>query len=160
MKNKASIHLICGFLGFGKTTYAKKLERELPATRFTHDEIMLQRYGRCPDNFQKKYKEVDEFIRKSAVREIQNGKNVILDYGFWSRQKRSEYYKWATTITPNVYFHSVTCSLEIAKKRIEERTKNNFNELYISESCFNEFLGQYEPLIKEEGYPVIFYFSE
>ena len=75
-----TIYLICGFLGFGKTTYAKKLAQETGAIRFTHDEIMLQRYGRCPDNFQKKYKEVDEFIRKSAVREIQNGKNVILDY--------------------------------------------------------------------------------
>lgn len=51
-----AIHLICGFIGFGKTTYAKRLEQELPAVRFTHDEIMCARYGRSPEDFPEKYK--------------------------------------------------------------------------------------------------------
>jgi len=38
----AEIHLICGFIGFGKTTLAKQLEKDLPAIRFTHDEFMLK----------------------------------------------------------------------------------------------------------------------
>lgn len=29
----AEIHLICGFMVFGKTTYAKILEQKLPAVR-------------------------------------------------------------------------------------------------------------------------------
>ena len=31
----ATAHLIYGYLGAGKTTFAKKLERELPAIRFS-----------------------------------------------------------------------------------------------------------------------------
>lgn len=155
-----TIYLICGFLGFGKTTYAKKLEQEKSATRFTHDEIMLHRYGRQPDNFQEKYKEVDNFIRQKAIEEIQKGKNVILDYGFWSKEKRAEYYQWAKNITPNVCFCAVCCDINVAKNRVLERTKTNPNELFIDENCFNEFLKHYEPITENEGYPVIFYRTE
>ena len=34
--------VITGPNGGGKTTLAKRLERELPAVRFTHDELMIK----------------------------------------------------------------------------------------------------------------------
>lgn len=155
-----TIYLMCGFLGFGKTTYAKKLELELPATRFTHDEIMLKHFGRQPTDFKEKYKEVDTFIKQQAINEIKNGKNVILDYGFWSKEKRKEYYQWAKKITPNVCFCAIQCDIGTAKRRVLERTKNNPNELFIDENCFNELLKQYEPITENEEYPITFYLSE
>lgn len=156
----AEIHLICGFMGFGKTTYAKMLEQTLPAIRFTHDEIMLQRYGRTPDNFPEQYKLVDDFIRQETIKLIKAGKNVILDYGFWSKAKRKEYYQWAKNLTPEVYFHAVICDVEEARKRVLNRTADNPNALFIDEACFNARLLQYEPLTREEGYPITFYHSE
>ncbi len=156
----AAIHLICGFIGFGKTTYAKKLAQELPAIRFTHDEIMVERYGRAPDDFQAKYKLVDDYIRQEAEKNIRQGKNVILDYGFWSKEKRRHYYQWAQNFTPEVYFHALICDMETAKRRVLERTFQNSKELFIDENCFNTCLLQFEPLTKEEGYPVIFYTSK
>ena len=42
------LHLIHGFVGAGKTTFAKKLEHFLPAVRFTHDEWMSKLYGENP----------------------------------------------------------------------------------------------------------------
>lgn len=154
------IHLICGFMGFGKTTYAKKLEQTLPAIRFTHDEIMQQRYGRTPDNFHEQYKLVDDFIRQETSKLIETGKNVILDYGFWNKDIRKQYYEWAKSLTPNVFFHAVTCDIETAKTRVLARTSENKDALYIDENCFDSRLSQYEPLTEEEGYPVTFYHSE
>lgn len=154
--NKPTIYLMCGFLGFGKTTIAKKLERELPAVRFTHDEIMLQRYGRNPDNFEEKYKEVDKFIRNEAEKVIKQGKNVILDYGFWTREQRNLYYKWGKALTPNVMFYALLCDMGIAKQRVLARTKNNPEELLIDENCFNELLKHYELISEDEGYPIIY----
>ena len=87
-----SIHLMHGFIGFGKTTIAKKLEKELPAVRFTHDEIMLSKYGRNPSDFQIKYKIVDEYIKNQTQIELKKGNNVVLDYGFWNKGIRKEYY--------------------------------------------------------------------
>ena len=67
-----TIHLICGFMGFGKTTLAKKLAEETGAVRLTPDEIMAERYGRnLPEpEFRQKWKEIDADIwrdRKSVV---------------------------------------------------------------------------------------------
>jgi predicted kinase len=41
-------HLIHGFLGAGKTTFARELERNIPAIRFSHDEWMVRLYGIDP----------------------------------------------------------------------------------------------------------------
>lgn len=156
---KADIYLICGFLGFGKTTFAKKLEKELGAIRFTHDEIMRKRYGRTPDNFESRYQEVDKFIRQETEKAVKENKNVILDYGFWTQEKRKEYFQWAKSLTPHVQFCAILCNKDIAEKRVLERTRNNPEELYIDKNCFNKFLQQYEPLSIDEGYPVTFYES-
>lgn len=156
IRSKPAIYLMCGFLGFGKTTAAKKLEQELPAIRFTHDEIMLKRFGRTPDNFQARYKEVDDFIRNETANAIKSGKNVILDYGFWNKEKRAEYFQWAKTLTPNVQFYAILCNIDVARKRIIQRSQNNPDELFIDENCFNNFLQKYEPMSPDEGYPTIF----
>lgn len=42
MKQRPKAFLIHGFLGAGKTTFAKRLEEEEKALRFTHDEWMSQ----------------------------------------------------------------------------------------------------------------------
>lgn len=156
----STIHLMHGFIGFGKTTVAKQLETELPAIRFTHDEIMLTRYGRNPDDFMEKYKLVDEYIKSEIAKAISSGNNVIMDYGFWSKKSRADYFAWAKTLTPDVVFHAVQCDIKVAKARLLHRTKTNSDELFIDENCFNERLKQFEPLTENEGYPVIFHKNE
>ena len=44
----ATAHLIHGYIGVGKTTFARRLERDLRAIRFSHDEWMTALYGRDP----------------------------------------------------------------------------------------------------------------
>ena len=57
-------HLLHGFVGGGKTTFARKLEREYRAVRFTHDEWMHKLYGPNPseDQFAELYSRVGELI--------------------------------------------------------------------------------------------------
>jgi predicted kinase len=44
----ATAHLIRGFLGVGKTMLARRLEQDIPAIRFSHDEWMTRLYGDDP----------------------------------------------------------------------------------------------------------------
>ncbi|MBR1825790.1 MAG: AAA family ATPase [Alphaproteobacteria bacterium] len=151
----AVIHLMVGFMGFGKTTAAKRLEKEIPAVRLTHDEIMFARYGRNPDNFQEKYALVDAFIRAETAEYIARGRDVILDYGFWTHAKREEYFMWAKTLTEKVVFHITECGLGEAKRRTLTRTENDDSSLLIDENAFNTLAKQYEPWNYEDDYPVV-----
>ena len=152
-----SIHLIVGFIGFGKTTIAKEIEKNFSAIRFTHDDIMFERYGPNPDDFQTKFNIVDNYIRTEAEKYIKMGKDVILDYGFWNHEKRDEAYNWAKKLTDDVIFHVVLCDLKEAKCRVLSRTRNDCTALWIDENIFDVLLKQYEPWNYMDDYPVVFY---
>ena len=154
----SSIHLIHGFMGFGKTTLSKRLEKELPAIRLTHDEWMIKQFGRGKNDFTpERFSLVDEQIKKQTILEIKNGNNVILDYGFWEKATRKKYYDWAKTLTDDVIFHALQCDLSTAKKRVLLRTEENKTEFYIDEELFYDRLKRFEPMTKDENIPVIFY---
>lgn len=144
-------------MGFGKTTLSKRLESDLPAVKLTHDDFMFARYGRDPEDFHTKYKIVDADIRLLAEKEIKQGHNVIMDYGFWEKSTRKEYYEWAKTLTPHVMFHAMQCDLAVAKKRVLNRYVSNVNELLITEEIFYDRLKRFEPMTADEGFPVLFY---
>lgn len=152
-----TIHLMVCFIGFGKTTIAKELEQNIPAVRFTHDEIMFERYGRTPDNFSEKYKLVDEFICAQVAENIRQGRDVILDYGFWTHDKREEYYQWARTLTDKVVFHVVECDIQEARRRTLTRTQNDTTALMIDENIFDALLKQYQPWSYLDDYPAVWH---
>ena len=160
MRKKPSIHLIHGFMGFGKTTLSNKLAQTLPAIKLTHDDFMFEQFGRDPDDFLNKYKIVEDFLKEKTAEEIKKGNSVILDYGFWEKETRKNYYNWAKTLTPNVFFHALQCDLNVAKKRVLKRSAENPNELLITEEIFFTRLPRFEPMSEDEGFPVTFYQSE
>lgn len=152
-KNKATLYLIHGFIGFGKTTFAKKLERETSATRFTHDEIVIERYGVNPP--QNKFKEyfdlVCQDIKCKTEELLKDGKDIILDFGFWTKDDRDEYQKLAKTLNAECIIYSISCDIETAKQRCLLRTSNMpEGALFIDENAFNLFLKVFEPLHEDE----------
>jgi len=152
----ATIHLICGFMGFGKTTFSKKLAKELSAVRLTHDEFMVDLYGRdlSDSEFHAKYGLVDDILWKLAKKIINAKTNVIMDYGFWTKETRQKVQQRALQITPDVVWHQLVCDIDVAKARILKRTAENLQELFIDEACFNEKLKQYTPITPDEGLKV------
>ncbi len=84
---RATVYLIVGLPGAGKTTHAKQLELEAPALRLTPDEwqIVLFDYEN-PDD---KRDLVEGKLIEIGMRAAQLGTNVVFDFGFWSRDERS-----------------------------------------------------------------------
>jgi predicted ATPase len=48
MKSKATVYVLCGFIGAGKTTFAKQLEAQTGAVRITKDEWLIRIVGNEP----------------------------------------------------------------------------------------------------------------
>ncbi len=83
------LHLICGLPGSGKTTLARRLERDLPALRLAPDEWMARIVGDGYD--EPKRASVEAVQWEIAARALSLGVDVILENGFWSRSERDDY---------------------------------------------------------------------
>ena len=85
MKPKATVYVICGFIGAGKTTFAKKLEKHTGAVRITKDEWLIQMVGNDPtiDGYEDYDAKMCGLSRDVAFRLAAKGIDVIIDEGVW-----------------------------------------------------------------------------
>ena len=156
----ATIHCMCGYIGFGKTTIAKELAIKYAAKRFTPDELMVQLYGTdVGDDFMKKAEELNTYIWKEIAKAIQNGQDVIYDAGSWRVEDRQYVMEMARKLNAFVVWHQVQCDIQTAKKRTLDRAKNA-KELAVDEKFFDENLLKYTPIETKENLTVIFHKSE
>jgi predicted kinase len=150
----ATAHLIHGYLGAGKTTFARQLERGLPAVRFSHDEWMTRLYGTDPplEHFPEFYRRVSEQINAVWPRCLDLGLDVILDLGFWSRRQRNETRSYIASIGAEARLYHLSCSDDDAWERIEKRNANLNGSLFIARNTFDVLKAQFEPLGRDEEY--------
>jgi predicted kinase len=82
---------MCGLPGAGKTTLAKQLEANLPALRLAEDEWVLRLFPPDAPNDDTVRVPIKHVQWDLAVRAIQLGSHVVLDWGVWSLEERSDY---------------------------------------------------------------------
>jgi predicted kinase len=93
----AKIILICGKICSGKTRYCKELVKDYNPVILSCDEIESELFHhRLGEKHDEVAKDIKRYLHKKASEIVLAGSNVILDWGFWSREEReqvSEYYK-------------------------------------------------------------------
>jgi len=144
--------MIHGYLGAGKTTFARQLEQTLPALRLTHDEWMLRLYGEDPppDQFRMGYDRVSERIEALWTRCIVLGLNVVLDLNFWSRSQRDAVRLTAARLGAETFLYRLSCTDEEAWARIERRNAALTDSLFIAKNTFLTLRCRFEPLEGDE----------
>jgi len=156
--DKPIAHIIVGFIGSGKTTFARKLEKETGAVRFTKDEWVVRVFGNTPpkDKFEEYDSRMTALATDMARRCLQAGISVIVDEGFWVKEHRdaiSEKVKRVGAI-PKLYYLDVP--YEIMKARTLKRTENpHVDSFTIDEKSFNRYWKLFRPPGKDEEYTVI-----
>ena len=83
----ATLHLMVGLPGCGKTTQAKRLAGAGPALRLTPDEWMIPLFA--DDKADGKRDVVEGRLISVALEVLRLGVDVVLDLGCWSREERS-----------------------------------------------------------------------
>ena len=97
----AMVHLVCGLTGAGKSTYSRRLQRDLTGVRFSIDEwnAGLFYVDQTPDsNFDWFYERVQRScfrMRETATEIVSAGVPVVFDCGFTNRHEREIFYGWA-----------------------------------------------------------------
>ncbi len=149
----ATAHLIHGYLGAGKTTFAKQLERSIPAIRFSHDEWMTRLYGDDPpaEHFADFYLRVYEQVEEIWPRCLELGVDVVLDFGFWNRQERDDTRAKLSALGAEARLYRLTCSEDEAWRRIEKRNTDLQGSLVIVRNTFEVLRGRFQPLDPDEA---------
>lgn len=150
-----TIYLICGFIGAGKTTFAKKLEERTGAVRITKDEWSIRLIGNDPT--MDKYAEWDSKIiglsRDFVFYLAEKGIDVIMDEGFWAKSERDEMKKKIGKLGAKCVLYYVECPIEVARKRVVGRNENLAKDTFeISDELFDSYLKYWEPPTTDEGF--------
>lgn len=87
LMQRPTLFLTIGLPGTGKTTAARRLEADHNALRLTKDEWMKALFG--PENPATASDVIEGRLIRLAMRALELGINVVLDFGLWSRDERS-----------------------------------------------------------------------
>lgn len=123
----ATVFLLCGLPGSGKTTLARQIERERRAIRLAPDEWIAALFGpdiqqRDPETFHGLARDRTEALqREVAGRLLALGVDVILENGFWGRSERDEHRTWARAQGARVAMRYLEVAREELWRRLERR---------------------------------------
>lgn len=123
----SKVIMMCGVCGSGKTTYAKKKEQE-GHIRLSIDEEMWKLYGRKgidypEEQYEKLSEQVEVALQKKLLSLIQQGKDVVIDFSFWSKENRNFYKELIQKAGAETELVYMKASKELLQKRLYKRNQ-------------------------------------
>jgi predicted kinase len=155
MKRQPVVYLICGFIGAGKTTFAKKLEEKTGAVRITKDEWSIRLIGDDPaiDGYEEWDHKIIGLSRDIAFYLAEKGIDVIMDEGFWAREERDGLKRKIAAIGAKVVMYYVDTPIETIRERVVGRNDNLTKESFkISREMLDNYLMYWQPPSEDEDY--------
>lgn len=118
----AKVILICGKICSGKSTYAEQLRVEHNEVLLSIDEIMLALFGFYVGDKHDEYVEkLEKYLFDKSVQIIESGINVILDWGFWTKDERNYAKEFYSSRKIKHEFHYIDVSDKTWKTRLDKR---------------------------------------
>lgn len=152
----ATLFLMCGLPGAGKTTLAKQLERERQALRLSPDEWIARLFGKgltlptldwCRDP-------VESVQWMVAERALTLGINVILDFGFWSRVEREDFRARAARLGAGSEIYFLDAPRALLLSRLAARNADLPADAFpVTEAQLSFWLSLFEPPTADELQP-------
>ncbi|WP_244483538.1 ATP-binding protein [Mesorhizobium sp. 1M-11] len=146
----ATLHLMVGLPGSGKTTRAKEMEEALPAIRLTPDEWHLRLFGQDIEHPQHdmRHDTIEALLWELAERILTQGVDVILDFGFWSRFERDDFRRRAAQLGASTVVHYLPTRMEEILSRLA--TRNAADTFRVSDEMILKWSEMFEPPTDDE----------
>jgi len=119
----ATLFLICGLPGAGKTTLAKQIEHTRPALRLCPDEWIATILADATDlaELDRLRTPVESVQWEVAKRVLTLGVDVVLEWGFWGRDERAYYRTQAAALGAQVELHYLAVPRDELWARLAKR---------------------------------------
>jgi predicted kinase len=150
----ATLFMICGLPGSGKSMLAKRLETEHRALRLVPDEWMVRLVGTGTD--EQKRAAVEAIQWELAQRLLTLGVDVVLESGFWSRRERDEVRVRAAQLgaTVELYFLDVPHA-ELVQRLLARNEALPPDTFKIEPADLDEWTQLFEPPTEDESPKVV-----
>ncbi|OUS23987.1 hypothetical protein A9Q99_25880 [Gammaproteobacteria bacterium 45_16_T64] len=159
------IHLICGPIGAGKTTYAHEIAATHNAIRFSEDEWLSELF--VPDAPEgllsepmsvvgawagEKYERCRDHIWRICQQLLDQGISIVLDGAAANKEQRDFVRHKATESRVGFQLHYVTCDPEVRQQRVFDRNHEQglTYSLEVTPDIFAHVEVSFEPPKNEE----------
>jgi predicted kinase len=152
----ATLYLIHGYIGSGKTTFAHRLAEEKGAVLFCLDRWLVGLYGSDTVLEPELLGRVEALIDECCEAILRAGVDVVYDHGFWSRAKRDAARQLAERSGATAQLYWVTCPEDVALERVLCRNQRLDGEtFFIDAEAFERLKSRLEPLAADEPHQVV-----
>jgi predicted kinase len=149
----ATLFLLCGLPGAGKTTLARHIERERSALRLSPDKWIAQLLADASDlaELDRLRSPVEAVQWEVATRVLMLGVDVILEWGFWSREERMHYRAQAEALGAHVELRFLAVELDELRARLARRNAQLPSGTFVViEAQLDLWWSLFEPPTEEE----------
>jgi predicted kinase len=141
---------MCGPSGAGKTTYARRLERE-GMVRLSFDVEMWRRgitSARLPPEVRA---EIEAELRARLLELVAAGHDVVLDFSFWSRRMREDYRELLqpSGVVPETVYLATDRATVL--ERVRARRGADADDYVLDDELAAHHFDHFEPPSPEEG---------
>ncbi len=153
----ATLYLICGLPGAGKTTLARQIEQIHAAVRLSPDEWIVPILADPTDipERDRLRSPVEALQWDLAKRLLTLGQNVILEWGFWSREERESVRLEAEDLGATVVLHYLAVTRDELWDRLSRRNAALPPGTFaVTKDELDEWWGWFEPPTADEPVPL------
>lgn len=163
------VTLIVGSTGAGKTTYAKRLEKETAAAVYSIDDWMKALYWpdmpANPDNqwfienskwYTDRISRCEDLILQLTFDRARRNENTLLDLGFSTAEHRQRFIQALSAQGISVETHYLDVPAELRWQRVQKRNseKGETFAMTVDRQMFDFIESIFEPPHSSEGAPV------
>ena len=147
---------ICGKICCGKSYYSKHLKERENAVVLSCDELTDVLFdNNLGDKHDEMSKRIWKYLLKKAEDIIKTNTNVILDWGFWSKNDRSYINDYFNSKNIVVEWHYINIDDKSWQKNINERNQRVLDgyggsDYYLDEGLMKKLLSKWESPTKDE----------
>ena len=142
--------LMCGPAGSGKTTYARTLERA-GFQRLSIDEEAWARGHRRQPLAQDLAAAIEDQLRERLVRLVREGRDVVVDFSFWSRSARAQYRQLLAGLGVRAETVYLATPRAVVLARLAARAGAGADDVVLDPATAEAYLDHFELPGPEEG---------
>lgn len=141
---------MCGPAGSGKSTVARELEAGGMA-RLSFDQEAWNREQRVMPLPEYVRADIDAHLRRRLVRLVEQGRDVVLDFSFWSRAMRDDWRRLLAPyeIVPETIY--LVTDRQTCLDRIGARGLNSGDDFTLANEVAAGYFDHFQPPSQDEG---------